>query len=155
MKILVEEHTYSNVSQINEICGNFNVLQDNKVSKVGYFFNPTINDCVICLPKVIKDAAGTTILGGLSPENIIDVFSEDNDNKINETQKEFVQNFSLWSYRTISTFHKLNPQSSIVSYASSTRDKIDENNTYGTLLDVIFAIVQFYNKNIFHLWVKN
>lgn len=147
MKILVEEHTYSNASQINEICGNFNVLQDNKVSKVGYFFNPTINDCVICLPKVIKDAAGTTILGGLSPENLINVFSEDTDNKINETQKEFVQNFSLWSYRTISTFHKLNPQSSIVSYASSTRDKIDENNTYGTLLDVIFAIVQFYNKN--------
>ncbi|WP_300914836.1 LlaJI family restriction endonuclease [Bacteroides acidifaciens] len=147
MKILVEEHTYSNATQINEICGNFNVLQDNKVSKVGYFFNPTINDCVICLPKVIKDAAGTTVLGGLSPENLINIFSEDEDNQINEIQREFVRNFSLWSYRTISTFHKLNPQSSIVSYASSTRDKIDENNTYGTLLDVIFAIVQFYNKN--------
>lgn len=147
MKILVEEHTYSNATQINEICGNFNVLQDNKVSKVGYFFNPTINDCVICLPKVIKDAIGTTVLGGLSPENLINVFSEDEDNQINEIQREFVRNFSLWSYRTISTFHKLNPQSSIVSYASSTKETIDENNAYGTLLDVIFSIIEFYNKN--------
>lgn len=147
MKILVEEHTYSNATQIHEICGNFNVLQDNKVSKVGYFFNPTINDCVICLPKVIKDATGTTVLGGLSPKDLINVFSEDGDNQINEIQKEFVRNFSLWAYRTISTFHKLNPQSSIVSHASSTKETINESDTYGTLLDVIFSIIEFYNKN--------
>ena len=157
MKILVEGHTYLNEVRIKDICGNFGVLQDNKVSKIGYFFNPIINDCVICLPKVIKDMNGLTVLGGLSAENLIDAFSTESDNCLNDTQKEFVQSFSLWSYRTISMYYQLNPQSSIVSSASSTKHIANNSCTYGTLLDIIFAIIQFYNKNkdYFMYIVKN
>ena len=67
MKILIEGHKYQQ-SRIEEICGGFETAENGciKVSKVGYFFNPTIGDCVVCLPKVIKDHGKTTYLGGLS-----------------------------------------------------------------------------------------
>lgn len=144
MKILIEGHSYHQ-SLVEEICGGFEIAENGfiKVSKVGYFFNPSIGDCVICLPKVIKDHGKETYLGGLSAEDMIEAFSSEC--KLNDTQREFVQNFSLWSYRTISTFSQLNANSSIVSKSESSA--YSEDSVSGTLLDVIFAIIEFYNRN--------
>ena len=146
MKILIEGHKYQQ-SRIEEICGGFETAENGciKVSKVGYFFNPTIGDCVVCLPKVIKDHGKTTYLGGLSAEDMIDAFSSES--RLNDTQREFVQNFSLWSYRTISTFAQLNADSSIVHRSDSSAFSNSEESVSGTLLDVIFAIIEFYNRN--------
>ena len=146
MKILIEGHSYQQ-SLVEEICGGFEIAENGfiKVSKVGYFFNPSIDDCVICLPKVIKDHGKETYLGGLSAEDMIEAFSSES--KLNDTQREFVQNFSLWSYRTISTFSQLNANSSIVSKSESSAYSNSEDSVSGTLLDVIFAIIEFYNRN--------
>ena len=72
MKILIEGHSYQQ-SLVEEICGGFEIAENGfiKVSKVGYFFNPSIGDCVICLPKVIKDHGKETYLGGLSAEDMV------------------------------------------------------------------------------------
>ena len=146
MKILIEGHSYQQ-SRIEEICGGFETAENGciKVSKVGYFFNPTIGDCVICLPKVIKDHGKETYLGGLSAEDMIDAFSSES--RLNDTQREFIQNFSLWSYRTISTFAQLNSDSTIVIRSNSSAFPNSEESVPGTLLDVIFAIIEFYNRN--------
>lgn len=146
MKILIEGHSYQQ-SLVEEICGGFEIAENGfiKVSKVGYFFNPSIDDCVICLPKVIKDHGKETYLGGLSAEDMIEAFSSES--KLNDTQREFVQNFSLWSYRTISTFSQLNANSSIISKSESSAYSNSEDSVSGTLLDVIFAIIEFYNRN--------
>lgn len=146
MKILIEGHSYQQ-SRVEDICGDFETAENGciKVSKVGYFFNPTIGDCVICLPKVIKDYGKETYLGGLSAEDIVDAFSSRS--HLNDTQREFVQNFSLWSYRTISTFARLNTDSSIVCRSGSSAFSNSEDSVSGTLLDVIFAIIEFYNRN--------
>lgn len=146
MKILIEGHSYQQ-SRIEEICGGFETAENGciKVSKVGYFFNPTIGDCVICLPKVIKDHGKETYLGGLSAEDMIDAFSSES--RLNDTQREFIQNFSLWSYRTISTFAQLNSDSTIVIRSNSSAFSNSEESVPGTLLDVIFAIIEFYNRN--------
>ena len=146
MKILIEGHSYQQ-SRVEDICGDFETAENGciKVSKVGYFFNPTIGDCVICLPKVIKDHGKETYLGGLSAEDIVDAFSSGS--HLNDTQREFVQNFSLWSYRTISTFARLNADSSIVFRSESSAFSNSEDSVSGTLLDVIFAIIEFYNRN--------
>ena len=146
MKILIEGHSYQQ-SIVEDICGDFETAENGciKVSKVGYFFNSTIGDCVICLPKVIKDHGKETYLGGLFAEDIVDAFSSGN--HLNDTQREFVQNFSLWSYRTISTFARLNADSSIVIRSESSAFSNSEDSVSGTLLDVIFAIIEFYNRN--------
>lgn len=146
MKILIEGHSYQQY-RVEDICGDFETAENGciKVSKVGYFFNPTIGDCVICLPKVIKDHGKETYLGGLSAEDIVDAFSSGS--HLNDTQREFVQNFSLWSYRTISTFARLNADSSIVCRSDSSAFSNSEDSVSGTLLDVIFAIIEFYNRN--------
>lgn len=149
MKILIEGHSYDR-SRIEKICGNFEKAEGNKikVSKIGYFFNPDIEsgvgDCVLCLPKVIKDEGKETYLGGLSAEQLIEAFSED---ALDNTPKEFVRNFSLWAYRTISTYARLNPGSSIVTKADSTARSDSEDSASGTLMDVILAIIEFYNRN--------
>lgn len=146
MKILIEGHSYQQ-SIIEDICGDFETAENGciKVSKVGYFFNSTIGDCVICLPKVIRDYGRTTYLGGLSAEDMIDAFSSES--RLNDTQRDFVKNFSLWSYRTISTFARLNADSSIVCRSDSSAFSNSEDSVSGTLLDVIFAIIEFYNRN--------
>ena len=146
MKILIEGHSYQQ-SRIEDICGGFESAENGsiKVSKVGYFFNPAIGDCVLCLPKVIKDHGKETYLGGISAEDMIDVFSSGS--RLNDIQREFVQNFSLWSYRTISTFAQLNADSSIVCRSESSAHSTSEDSVSGTLLDVIFAIIEFYNRN--------
>ena len=76
---------------------------------------------------------------------MIDAFSSGS--HLNDTQREFVQNFSLWSYRTISTFARLNADSSIVYRSDSSAFSNSEDSVSGTLLDVIFAIIEFYNRN--------
>lgn len=146
MKILIEGHSYEK-SLIEDICGGFEVAENGciKVSKIGYYFNPAIGDCVICLPKAIKDHGKETYLGGISAEDMIDAFSSGS--RLNDIQREFVQNFSLWSYRTISTFAKLNTDSSIVCRSDSSAFSNSEESVSGTLLDVIFAIIEFYNRN--------
>lgn len=156
MKILIEGHIYQQY-RVEDICGDFETAENGciKVSKVGYFFNPTIGDCVICLPKVIKDHGKATYLGGLSAEDMIDAFSSES--RLNDTQREFVQNFSLWSYRTISTFARLNADSSIVCRSDSSALSNSEDSVSGTLLDVIFAIIEFdkRNKDYFMYIIKN
>lgn len=145
MKILIEGHTYQE-SLIKDICGDFEIPINGliKVSKIGYYFNPSINDCVVCLPKIVIDSNGTSVLGGLTAEELINVFSVES--TLNDIQKDFVQSFSLWSYRTISTYARLNPQSSIISHASSSVITSEEE-AEGTLLDIILAIIRFYNRN--------
>lgn len=150
MKILIEGHTY-NQSLVEDITGVFETADNGKikVSKVGYYFNPTINDCVICLPKVIKDNTFDnvdTYLGGLRAEDIINAFSSDC-TSLTEEKKGFVQTFSLWSYRTISTYARLNPASKIVLCADSTNYTLSNDAGTGTFLDTIFAIIEFYNRN--------
>ena len=145
MKILIEGHTYQE-SLIKDICGDFEIPINGliKVSKIGYYFNPSIYDCVVCLPKIVIDSNGTSVLGGLTAEELINVFSVES--TLNDIQKDFVQSFSLWSYRTISTYARLNPQSSIISHASSSIITSEEE-AEGTLLDIILSIIRFYNRN--------
>lgn len=55
MKILIEEQYYP-ADIVRDLCGDFgepNKDGNLKVSRVGYFFNHKVSDCVICLPKVV------------------------------------------------------------------------------------------------------
>lgn len=156
MKILIEGHQYVKDGNIEKICGDFENAENGKikVSKVGYFYNPAIQDCVLCLPKVVKDHDKSTYLGGLQAEKLTDAFSEDC--SLDPVQQEFVKSFSLWSYRTISTYAKLNPQSNIIDMRSSATVS-DDASKLGSFLDTIFDLIEFYNRNkeYFIFTIKN
>ncbi len=157
MKILIEGHSYDQVD-VKDICGGFESTENGKIkiTKVGYFFNPRINDCVICLPKVVMNPDGLTAFENIPPRKLINVFGNDN-SSLSEQQKDFIKSFSLWSYRTISTFAQLNPKSKIVKTAESTIKAPTTDSIPGTILDVIFEIIRFYNanKDYFMYIIKN
>ena len=153
MKILIEEQYYP-ADKVGNLCGDFGKPNNDgeiKVSGVGYFFNKRTSDCVICLPKTImfKENEEYKAFGKFQPNEILDVFSSDideasNESKLEEQAKSFIKDFTLWSYRTISTYARLNPKSDIVYKSGS--DKREEG-TLGTFLDVILALIKFYNEN--------
>lgn len=146
MKILVEAHTYD-AGLVRDICGDFETETDNhiKVSHVGYWFSPAVADCVLSLPKVVQDAVGGTVFGGLSPEQLLDAFSPESG--LSDRQSAFVRDFSLWTYRAISAYARLNPQSGIVRSSASADISLNEEAPNGTLLDVVLALIRFYNEN--------
>ena len=146
MKILVEGHSYD-AALVRDVCRGFETVENGriKVTKIGYYFNPAINDCVLCLPKIVCDASGATVLGGLPPESLIDAFSSEN--RLGEGQAAFIRSFSLWTYRTISAYARLNPDSDIVTKSGATENSGEPEAAEGTLLDVILEIIRFYNAN--------
>ena len=153
MKILIEEQYYP-ADKVGQLCGGFGKPSDDgkiKVSGVGYFFNHKASDCVICLPKVVmfKKAGTYKAFGKYDPKDIIDSFftegaTDDKEVKLKDRARAFIKDFSLWAYRTISTYARLNPKSNIVYRSSSVKS---ENSTEGTLLDVILMLIKFYNEN--------
>lgn len=153
MKILIEEQYYP-ADLARELCVDFgepNKDGNLKVSRVGYFFNHKVSDCVICLPKVVmfKEAGAHKAFGKYEPQEIVNAFSSDsedekNECKLDERAQAFIKDFALWSYRTISTYARLNPESEIVYQSGSAKS---EDSTQGTLLDVILMLIKFYNEN--------
>ena len=153
MKILIEEQYYP-ADVVRDLCGDFGEPNKNgeiKASRVGYFFNHKVSDCVICLPKIImfKENGLYKAFGKYEPQEIVNAFSSDNEDgknecKLDERAQTFVKDFALWSFRTISTYASLNPDSEIV-YRSSSMKR--EDSTLGTLLDVILMLIKFYNEN--------
>ena len=153
MKILIEEQYYP-AELARDLCGDFgepNKDGNLKVSRVGYFFNHKLSDCVICLPKVVmfKEQGIHKAFGKYEPQEIVNAFSSDtedekNECKLDERAQTFIKDFALWSYRTISTYARLNPESEIVYQSSSAKS---EDSAQGTLLDVILMLIKFYNEN--------
>ena len=163
MKILIEEQYYP-AELARNLCGDFgepNKDGNLKVSRVGYFFNHKVSDCVICLPKVVmfKEQGIHKAFGKYEPQEIVNAFSSDtedekNECKLEERAQSFIKDFALWSYRTISTYARLNPESEIVYRSSSAKS---EDSTQGTLLDVTLMLIKFYheNKEYFMYIIKN
>ena len=107
MKILIEEQYYP-ADLARDLCGDLgepNKDGNLKVSRVGYFFNHKVSDCVICLPKVImfKDEGVHRAFGKYQPQEIVNAFSSDtedgkNECKLDERAQAFIKDFALWSY---------------------------------------------------------
>lgn len=153
MKILIEEQYYP-ADVVRDLCGDFGEPNNDgniKVSRVGYFFNHKISDCVICLPKVVmlKENGVLKAFGKYEPQEIVNAFSDDKEDErkkcnLGERAQSFIKDFALWSYRTISTYARLNPKSGIVDQSGTAKS---EDYAQGTLLDVILMLIKFYNEN--------
>jgi len=152
------------------------------VNTVGYCFVPELNDCVFFLPKVVLKSqesshienddsqeedtieyygdddedevmAGDAVFGRYHPEDLL------NDKSLlNKPEYEFMYRLSVWIYRAIHEFKRLNPFSKIVNaeYGAILIDKSQDEKDY-TFIDVLLSLMKFNedNQDFFMFVVKN
>lgn len=114
MKILIEGQNYP-AEIAKEIFGNLtssSTSNDVRFPYIGYFFNKQTSETIICLPKVVMQKIKNEELafGSVPHLDILDAFSKDS-HKLTSEQQIFIKDFALWSYRTISTYAKLDRKS--------------------------------------------
>lgn len=159
MKILIEDFPYP-ANKVNGLLGGdqpFVTDGISRISNVGYYYNPSIKDCVFVLPKVIldynEDSHAETVFGKFHPYEIIDVDKAFRNEKINQAQRNFIYNFSTWIYRAIAEFVRINEdlpedqRSRIVYRKYFSNVSLNGQNTDGTLIDIILSLIRFANEN--------
>ena len=157
MRILIEEYPYQSEDISEEVLGEL-LFHDaeGKVSldKVGYYFNPKLNDCVFILPKVLLEGERyhEKVFGHIEPRNL--VIPE----KCDELSKEeymFIYNLSIWIYRALSVFreHEYDrfggekKRPSIILYEQAPVMGRMKKRKASTFLDILLALQQWNQRN--------
>lgn len=156
MRLLIEEYQY-NVSDVKESLSGLDALEniDHLVSMnyVGYFYNPTIGDCVFILPKVLMNQENL-VFGHLKPEEILDF---DNAVGVSSLERNFIYEFAVWIYRAITVFNKSKRDNDIVYHRQVTQMGGNRRHQSQTFLDVLLSLVRFNreNQDFFMFTMKN
>lgn len=156
MRLLIEEYQY-NISDVKESLSGLDVLEniDHLVSMnyVGYFYNPTIGDCVFILPKVLMNQENL-VFGHLKPEEILDF---DNAVGVSSVERNFIYEFAVWIYRAITVFNKSKRDNDIVYHRQVTQMGGNRRHQSQTFLDVLLSLVRFNreNQDFFMFTMKN
>ena len=162
MKILIEEHQY-NVDRIKPILSGLytpsEIEKTVQVKYVGYYFNPTLNDCVFILPKVLLDEKDKAF-GKYNPEDLIDLEGNEKfeeDRKLEDKEKKFIYNLSVWIYRSIAVYNEMSPKNDNVLKGNLTELGRGRLRVCRTYLDILLAIQKFNreNQDFFFFILKN
>lgn len=148
MKIIVEGYPYPK-DKVEHIMEGLDSLTNTdglvRPSFVGYFYNNRIGDCVFFLPKVVLNEQGL-MLNKYTPEEVIDL---DHCKAViaNEGDFAFIHEFSVWIYRAIKEFMRLNEGTNIVF--KNTYSRIDGTNRKvdSTLVDIILSLLKYNRDN--------
>ena len=158
MRILIEECSYEATEEILEVVSGLGptISVEGKVSVgyVGYYYNVAIKDCVFILPKVLLDKDGKAF-GKHLPKDIVHL--ENNDNPLDEDERKFIYNLSVWIYRAISVFKERNKKSEIVLHERIAGIGHGQRRLSNTFLDILLSLEQFYkdNQDFFFFVIKN
>ncbi len=159
MRILIEEHKYE-ASLIKGILHGIDALENVEgyvsLNYVGYFYNTEIKDCVFILPKVLlEDVEGQEkVFGKYLPEEIINVGEK---SPLEQAEKDFIYEFSVWIYRAIVVFNDSRKDSDIVFHKKILESGRGRRRLSNTFLDVLLALIQFSkdNQNFFIYILRN
>lgn len=159
MKLLIEDFPYP-AEKVRGLLGGDQPFETEgvcRIHNVGYYYNPSIQDCVFVLPKVIldfkEDACAETVFGQFHPNEIIDINKEFRVKNLNQEQRDFIFNLSTWIYRAIAEFVRINEEhpevqrSHIVFKKHYSNISLNGKNTEGTLIDIILSLIKFANEN--------
>lgn len=158
MRILIEEHQYDATDEIlkvvSELGPTIGMRGKVSVGYVGYYYNPTIKDCVFILPKVVLDE-NELVFGKHKPQDIICL--EEKGNPLDCDERKFIYNLSVWIYRAISVFKERNNDSNIVLHKRIALIGHGQRRLSNTFLDILLSLVQFNNDNqdFFFFVIKN
>lgn len=158
MRILIEEHSYQATEDIlnvvSELGPTIGVGGKVSIGYVGYYYNANIQDCVFILPKVLLDEQGRAFQK-YNPEAIVHL--EDRNNPLNEEERHFVYELSVWIYRAISVFKERNKDTQIVLHERVAQIGHGQHRMSNTFLDILLSLIQFYqdNQDFFFFTIKN
>lgn len=162
MKLLIEDHKYKedDVTIDGVRIFPFEAANDGYVkhSQVGYFFNSALPnpDCVFMLPKVILDEQGK-VFGKYTPETIINLDSSLKEKKIIQEERDFLYGFSVWIFRAIAEFRRLNKDSTITRQEAISAIDKTHRTIEGTWLELMLTILKCCedNRDFFMFIMKN
>lgn len=160
MKILIEGYQYqeADVKHILKGFEPYRIGEKTKIDYVGYFFSKELGDCIFFLPKVLMNEKNKILFHeDLTPENILDLDVALKNKWVTEDVYIFLSQFSVWIFRAIKEFYRLNPNSEILLHKSfSLLDRTNDEKD-ATLLDIILSLIRFNNENqdFFMFTIKN
>lgn len=158
MRILIEEHPYQATDEILKVVCELGptISVGGKVSigYVGYYYNTAIKDCVFILPKVLLDEEGRAF-GKHKPEQIVHL--ENKDNPLDDDERKFIYELSVWIYRAISVFKERNKDSNIILHERVAQIGHGIKRLSNTFLDILLSLEQFNkdNQDFFFFVIKN
>lgn len=170
MRIIIEEYQYD-ADKVRDVLSEIDALEilEGKVSVnyVGYFYNHIVKDCVFILPKVllevkkeIDEETGKTheierVFGKHKPEDIINL---NENNPLSDIETNFIYEFAVWIYRTISVFYNdKSNDTSIVYHKIIPQVGRGQRHLSNTFLDIILSLIKFNkeNQNFFFYILRN
>lgn len=172
MRIVIEQYPYEEHKILSALRGFTRLQPANdkgqvRVDYVGYCFLPEVNDCVFFLPKVVlqrhedapaeenKDEVTTydRVFGQYKPEELLVV----EDGLLTDTEHDFLYELSVWIYRAIREFKRLNPDSEIVTKKQVSQLDNTQNKVENTFIDILLSLIKFNeeNQDFFMFIVKN
>ena len=160
MKILIEGYQYQE-ADVKHILQGFEPYTKNgktNIDYVGYFFSKEIDDCIFFLPKVLMNEKNEILFHeDLTPEKILDLDVALQKEWVKKDDYDFLSQFSVWIFRAIKEFYRLNPDSEILLSKSFSLLDRSENEKDATLLDIILSLIRFNNENqdFFMFTIKN
>jgi len=158
MRILIEEYPYEATDEIlkvvSELGPTISVGGKVSVGYVGYYYNTAIKDCVFILPKVLLNEDDKAF-GKYLPESIVHL--EKKDNPLNDDERRFIYELSVWIYRAICVFKERNKDSKIVLYERVAEIGHGQRRLSNTFLDILLSLEQFNkdNQDFFFFVIKN
>jgi len=155
MRVIIEGYSYhTEKTKVLEVLDGLTTLENVKhevcVKYVGYYYNPTINDCVFILPKVLVDQDGNVFSHeGLKPEDIIDIDEVELDKAqcITSSERSFIYEFAVWIYRAIVVFNKEHKDNDIVYHRLIVQMGNGKKHVSNTFLDILISIIRFNKEN--------
>lgn len=172
MRIIFEQHQYDEADVKKDLADIFGLQDLNKkvsVSYVGYFYSPTLRDCVFILPKVLlKDKNKEEIIADVpsyidsegiehdvTPEDII---TPEGQNKyLPKEYRKFIYEFAVWIYRSLDVYRKQNPKTTAIYYRQLPQEGKGRKHHSNTYLDIILSLIRFNQENqkFFLFTIKN
>lgn len=159
MKLLIEGYHYeeSAIRQLGKLMGEL-TWRDGTKSKsyVGYYYSSQLGDCVFFLPKVVLDEEGL-LFGRYNPSEVVEVGNLLKDKEQGEADYQFLYGFTVWLYRGLREFVRLNPDSGIVMMKDISEVTPQGDEVSNTYLDIMLSLVKFHeeNQDYFTFVVKN
>lgn len=169
MKLLIEDYPYP-AGKVRGLLGGDEPFETDgvcRVGKVGYYYNPSIKDCVFILPKVILDYHESekedTVFKEFNPVDIIDVDVAFREERLTPEQRDFIYNLSTWIYRAIAEFARIDSalpeqqRSRIIYRKQFSNVSLNGQKSDGTLIDIILSLIKFAseNRDFFMFIIKN